>query len=296
MKQFISILALAMALPLGAMAQVGGVTAEISLDQPQYMPDEDIDVTLQIFNRSGQTIEFGKEPAWITFSVQGEANRVGEHLGDVPAGEFSLVTGQMGTKHLNLASFYSFHQTGHYRVVATIKLPQWNQEIATKEITFAIMNGVPMPGVPELSFGVPSPAGSSNSMPEVRKYMLLKSTVQDEPKVYFRLSDSTGARTIRTYPLGRIVSFAQPEAQVDSASNLHLLYQSYARSFSYYVINPDGKLVSRQTHEFTQSRPTLKADSEGRIYVSGGARRYSSSDWPVPTVTNFQTNTNATNQ
>jgi hypothetical protein len=297
MKRLFLLLALLAAIPFELSAQVGGVTAELSVDQQQFMPDEDMNVSLQIMNRSGQTVEFGKDPAWVTFSIQGENNMVAQNMGEVPTGgEFSLISGQMGTKHFNLAPYFSFHQTGHYRVVATIRIPQWNQEITSKPATFSVMNGAPVPNLPDLTFGVPPMAGETNSLPEVRKYVLLKATYLTEPRIYFRLTDATGTKTLRTYPLGRVVSFAQPDAQLDASSNLHLLYQRAAKSFSYFVINPDGRMLVRQTHDFTQSRPTLRVDSEGRIYVAGGVRLYRSDDWPTPAPSSFPTTTNTASQ
>jgi len=174
-----------------------------------------------------------------------------------------------------------------------------NQEIARTLVTFVVMNGVLMPNLPDLTFGMPPVAGQTNAVPEVRKYGVLKADYLNEPVLYFRLTDAAGTKTLRTYPLGRVVSFAQPEEQIDRYSNLHLLYQEGAKSFSYFVISPEGRMLIRQTHDFTASRPTLRADSEGRIYVAGGARRFTTSDWPAPTPPadlNISTNSNVTNQ
>lgn len=299
MKTIILLLAGMVMISVGASAQVSGsVSAELSLDQEQFIPDEDVIVSLQIKNRSGQTIELGKEADWVTFTVQGESDLVVPKIADMPVqGEFSLKSSQAGTKTFNLTPYFGFRQPGHYRVVATVKLAQWKGvEIYSKPINFAIMNGVPLPTLPDIAFGVPLPAGVTNAAPEVRKYCLQKVTYQNEPRLYFRLTDQTGSRTFTVYPIGRMVSFGLPEAQVDSSSNLHVLHQYYAKSFNYCVISPDGKLLVRQTHDYTATRPTLKSDSEGRIYVAGGARRYTLNDYPKPTAPTFESTTNAPNQ
>ena len=60
---------------------------------------------------------------------------------------------------------------------------------------------------------------------------------------------------------------------MDKFSNLHLLYQNWAHSFSYSVYNPDGELITRQIYDYTDARPRLQVDAEGNIAVTGGVRR-----------------------
>jgi hypothetical protein len=81
--------------------------------------------------------------------------------------------------------------------------------------------------------------------------------------------------------LGSLVSFSRPEAQIDKESNLHVLFQTGARSFNYSMVSPDGILRVRQTHDYTGTRPALKIN-DGRIRVSGGMRRSTSTDLPPP--------------
>jgi hypothetical protein len=282
MNRILLLIVLVASLPAMVMAQDGGISVEISLNQNQYLPDEDAILSVDVMNRSGQLVEFGADPNWISFSIQNDDNTIASSTGVVPTeGPFSLLTGQMGTKRFNLTPYFVFRQTGRYKVTATVRVPKWNLEVASKPVTFVVMNGVPMPGVPELTFGVPQ--SGSNSVPEVRRYTLIRSSYQSEPRLYFRLSDESGVRTIRSYMLGLVVTFAKPEVMLDSKCNFHALYQSYARTFSYFVINPEGVMLARQTYEYTQSRPVLRIDSEGRVYVSGGVRRVTSADWPKPT-------------
>jgi hypothetical protein len=39
--------------------------------------------------------------------------------------------------------------------------------------------------------------------------------------------------------------------------------------------------VLRQTYDYTATRPVLRANDEGRIFVAGGARRMTASDIPT---------------
>jgi hypothetical protein len=68
---------------------------------------------------------------------------------------------------------------------------------------------------------------------------------------------------------------------VDKLSNLHVLYQNGATSFSYTVFNPEGELLTRQTFDYAATRPRLHGNDDGSISVVGGVRRVTANDVPV---------------
>jgi hypothetical protein len=47
------------------------------------------------------------------------------------------------------------------------------------------------------------------------------------------------------------------------------------------VVNPAGEVVVRETHDYTTSRPKLRADDAGKIIVWGGVRHPSRDDLPT---------------
>jgi hypothetical protein len=261
-------------------AQVNGVTAELKLDQEQYLPGEDLQLKVRILNRSGQEITLGTENDWVILSITGENNSICSKLGDMPVkGEFSLLSGEVGTRKLNPTPYFDFRQPGRYHITAQVRIPQWQQEITCKPAAFTVANGVPLPNLSDLQFGLPAPAGATNAAPEVRRYSLLKVSYIKELELYFRLTDSVG-RTLRVFPIARMTSFSEPEAQIDRFNNLNVLVQVGARAFSYCVINPEGQWVARQTHVYTATRPHLRIDADGKIFVGGGARSFSQEDFP----------------
>jgi hypothetical protein len=281
MKRIAYLLALLTLAALPARAQFTGVTAELQLSQDQYLPDEDLQLKVRITNRSGQPITFGLDNKWITFDISGENNFVVSKTAEMPvSGEFTLLTGQTGSRSLNPTPYFDFRAPGRYRIGATIKVAQWhNMEIPCKPATFTVANGIPIHNLADLQFGVPAPKGSSNSLPEVRNYSLIKVAYLDQLKLYFRLTDGHG-RTLKVFPLSRMLSFSEPEAQMDRFNNLHVLMQTGARSFTYSIVSPEGVLIGRQTHEYSLSRPVLRVSEDGQIFVGGGQRRFSESDLP----------------
>jgi len=282
MKTFGLLAALAVLAASSSQAQVNGVTAELLLDQNQFISCEDVPLNVRVLNRSGQEITLGTDNDWIAVTITGENNAPCAKLGNMPVrGEFSLQSGEMGTRTLNPAPYFDFQQPGRYRVSARIRLAQWQQEIGCKPVYFNVGSGVALPNLANLQIGLPPAPGAANGAPEVRRYSLLKVSYVKEIKLYFRLTDSAG-KILRVFPLTRMTSFTDPEAQIDRYNNLHVLSQNGARSFAYCVLNPEGQWVTRQTYMYSDTRPILRLDTEGKIFVANGARRISADDFPPP--------------
>jgi hypothetical protein len=280
MKRIVSLLALLVLAVLPARAQFNGVTAEIDLAQNQYLPGEDLQLKVKITNRSGQPVTFGLDNKWISFDVVGENDFVAAKSGEMPVkGEFTLQSGEVGSIALNPSPYFEFRTPGHYRIGATINIAQWKQQIPCKGAAFTVANGLPIHGLAELQFGLPPAPGASNGLPEIRTYSLIKVSYLDQLKLYFRLENSSG-RTLKVFPLSRMLSFSEPEAQMDHFNNLHVLMQTGARGFTYSVISPDGVLLVHQMHQYTLSRPVLRGTDDGRIYVAGGERVFTDYDIP----------------
>jgi hypothetical protein len=269
------LLALLLCAPAGALAQL---RVELSFEQETYLPYEDMYAVVQISNSSGQTLVLGQDNSWLTFSVEpveGGAVKLKKPV-DVQ-GEFTLPTASRARKYVNLAEAYELTRFGRYLVSATVHVPQWGETFSTpKPKPVGIATGVTLW---ETTFGVPTEKGER---PEVRKYQLVQANHLKRLSFYIRITDESGGETIKLFPLGGVVGVTRPEPQVDKWSNLHLFYQDNARTFRYFVVTPDGMLLTRQTWEIGDSRPALSVNSEGRISVTGGVRRVSTSDLPPP--------------
>lgn len=261
-------------------AQTGGVKVELALEQEQFLPGEDLRVAVRITNLSGQTLAMGGEADWLTFQLEALDNYLVPKTSEPSVtGEFSLKTSTTGTKRVNLAPCFNLQRPGRYRVTAQVKIPEWNEEISSGTKTFDITKGTKLQTI---EFGVPAAPNSPNRKPEVRKYILQQAQAK-EMQLYVRLTDESEATTFKVLPIARMMSFSRPEAQLDQFSNLHLLHQTGQKSFNYTMINSDGQMVARQTHDYSgNSRPRLKIQEDGHINVSGGFRRDSPTDLPPP--------------
>jgi hypothetical protein len=264
-------------LPLGiialsAICACAQVTVEVQLEQEQFLPGESLPASVRITNRSGQTLNLGASEDWLTLSIEDSHGLVLPQIGDIPVkGEFVLENSKRAIKHVDLAPAYVLSKPGRYEITATIKIKQWDQQVVSPPRKFDLILGTPLW---EQEFGLPQSAEATNSPPEVRKYILQEANYLSQLRLYLRVTDVAGIKVFRTVPIGLMLSFSRPETQIDKKSNLHLLYQSWAHSFTYTVFNPNGEMLQRETYDFLDSRPHLQTDA-GSISVAGGNRRVS---------------------
>ncbi|MGI8967128.1 MAG: hypothetical protein ACR2H1_13720, partial [Limisphaerales bacterium] len=55
-------------------AQENGLSVELMLVQDNFLPNEEMQIGVRIVNYSGQTLTFGLDNSWLTFSVEGRRN------------------------------------------------------------------------------------------------------------------------------------------------------------------------------------------------------------------------------
>ena len=254
------------------------VKAEVILDQDQFIPGETIPVSVRVVNRSGQVLKLGAEPSWLTFSVEGKEALTVEKTGEVPVlGEFTLESSKMATKTVDITPWFTLSKPGRYSITAMVRIPGWDRVVVSDKKSLQISKGTKLW---EVEFGVPKREGQPQGAPEVRKYALMKSAQLDRTTLFAKVTDISGAVLLKVTPIGSLVSFSDPEKQLDRFSNLHVLWQNGARTYTFATINPEGQLLTRQTYDFEGIRPKLATEENGRIHVIGGERRKSSTDVP----------------
>lgn len=255
------------AFALDASAQV---TVDVSLDQQQFLPGEDLPVTVHVTNRSGQLLHLG-EAGWLTFFIQSKDGSMVIRKSD-PAvtGLFDLGNSEVAIKHVNLAPYFNLQHTGSYRVTATVHIAAWDSDISSAPQSFDVIEGAQLWSQ---SFGVTDPE-MPDQPPRVREYTLVEANyLHNELRLYVQVSDQTDGAILKVRSLGPMISFSQPEAQLDSASKLHVICQSGATAFTYSVVSADGKLVQQEIYDYVNTRPRLSEGSDGSVIVRGGVRR-----------------------
>lgn len=253
------------------------ISMDLSLDQDEFLPNEAIRVTVKISNTSGQELHLGVDPRWLTFSVEADDDVVVVKNQDVPVVEpFDLESSQRAIKHVDLQPYFQLGRPGRYKVTATLRIPQWYLTVNSAPIHFDVIHGG------ELwtqNFGVMVDA---HSAPEPRKYSLIKANfLREQLRLYLQVSSADGSEVFKVAPLGPLVSFSEPEEEVDRFSRLHVLWQTGARSYTYVIVDPDGAIASRDGYDNFGSHPHLSVGSNGDVVVNGGVLRPKVSDLPT---------------
>ena len=272
MKTFSLTLALVVLAAWTARAQV---SVQLATDQDEFLPGESVPLAVKITNASGQLMHFGDDASWLTFNVESADGFIVERNSPVPVtGPFDLESSQMATKYVDIAPYFIISRPGRYQVTATLAVKQWSTEVSSKPKTFDVISGVKLWSQ---DFGVPTAAG----VPEMRRFTLEEANfLREQLRLYVQLSDISESHLYRVFALGPMVSFGQPEQQVDRLSRLHVLWQTGAQTFSYALVGADGTLLQQDTYDNFNSRPHLTVDDSGNVTVTGGTRRAKAGDVP----------------
>jgi len=277
MKKSLLIFGLAWLTVFRASAQI---SVEIVTEQDQFLPSESVPLAVRITNRSGQPLHLGADANWLTFDVESPDGIIVAKSAEVPVvGEFDVASSQVATKHVDLKPYFNLMKPGRYQVVATVRIKDWNVTMASPAKFFDVISGVKLWSQ---DFGMKSAAGATNAAPEMRKYSLVKANyLHSQLQLYVEVSDQAESQVFNVVALGRMVSFNEPEEQLDRLSNLHLLWQSGAHLFTYAVVNPDGGLTKQEIYDYITTRPRLGLNDDGDVSVVGGVRRLNPEELPM---------------
>ena len=256
------------------------VSVEIVMDQEQFLPGEALPVAVRVTNRSGQTLNLG-QGRWLTFTVETRDGAVVKRTGEVPVEEpFTLDSSKRATVRADLEPYFTLRQPGRYKITATVTINEWSRQISSDPKEFDIIQGSKLW---EQEVGLPKAPGATNLVPELRKYTLHEANYLGKHLMLYVQVTGASGKIYRVLPIGQMLSFGQPQAQVDRLSNLHVLYLDGPHTFNYTAVDPDGNVFVRQKYDFdNSSRPQLKVDAEGNFTVAGGTRRITPNDVPPP--------------
>ncbi len=270
---FVLMKALFLSLGLGLVASLASaqVSVGVSLDQDHFLPGESVPVYVHITNRSGQTLHLGDDEVWLSFLVESKDGPVVVKKSDPPVyGPFDLGSSEVATKRVDLGPYFALGRDGRYKVTASVHIRDWNQDLTSAPQDFDVIHGAELWSQ---TFGVPNSSAGS-APPDVRKYTLIEANyLHDQLRLYVQVTDESSANVVKVRAIGPMISFGQPEAQLDPASDLHVLYQDGASTFIYAVVDPKGEVIRQDKYDYVNARPRLRQDGSGNISVYGGVRR-----------------------
>ncbi len=253
------------------------ISVELITNQDIYLPNEALRVGVKISNRSGQPVIFGDDGAWAQFSIMGSDKLPLGKTGDPAPGEiFVLANASQITRWFDLSPHFDLGTPGTFTVSTAVRVKQWGETFTGTVKRFDIVRGVNMAEIP---FGVAS--RQSSGIPEGRKYILQKVRDTREARLYLRVISDDGLKIYNVLPLGVLISLSKPEYQADQHGRFHALFQTGSRYFTYCLASPDGQMIQRHIYEYTQKKPTLGLDENGRTIVKNGVRKPTPDDFPA---------------
>ena len=258
----------------------GQVDVSLEFKKEYYVAHESILAEVKIVNFSGKTLNFGTDKNWLQFTIESRSEFPVEKVGDLDVLEgFEIPNASRAIRRVHLIPAYKIDHPGRYKISAYLNIPELN----TRRVTAPVEIGILSESVIwEREIGVVKDEKDPSAPIEIRRFSLMRAVNENQIDLYVKVTDKFQRYIYGVYSLGNIVSFGEPERQVDRYSNLHVLMQNGARSFRYTIVKPDGKILLRERHDYTRTRPKLIMGKNGLIQVQGGIKKPSYDDIPTP--------------
>ena len=244
----------------------GQIQVALKLHRLQYVAYEPVVATIKITNLAGRAIDLRDENGqrWFGFEVTAGEGQVVAPSGQESEMPLRMEPGQTVTRKINLAPRFAVHELGTYRVRANVFFADLNKFFYSETKVFRVNDAR---AIWQRTVGVPEGTAGGGG---VRTYSLLSNRFPDHTKLYVRVEDKSTGAVYSTLPLGRIIAFDEPQAELDRANRLHVLYCAAPRTWAYSRIGLNGELLARSTFMETKSRPRLQPGPDGAIAVRGG--------------------------
>ena len=245
---------------------VGQIQVDLKLPRLQYIAYEPVVATVTITNLAGRDVDFRDNSAhsWFGFEVTGSETQSVPQISKATTTPLTVAAGQQVTRKINLTPLYAVHDSGTYRVRAHIYLGDLNKYFYSTTRVFEVTDARP---IWQKTVGV---ADEDAEAGNARTYSLMTNRFPDHTSLYVRVENKDSGMVFATYSLGQMIAFDQPQTEFDRSNQLHVLYCSAPRRWSYARVGLNGELVSRASFTEMKSRPRLVHSNDGVIKVAGG--------------------------
>lgn len=260
------LLASAICLLVAAQFADAQIQVELKFKRLQYVAYEPVTATLKITNLAGRDVDLHDlgTQRWFGFEVTGGQQQLLAPAALQSEPPLHIESGKSVTRKIDLGTLYPVHDFGTYHVRAHVFFADLNKFFYSPAKVFQVADARPIwqktVGVPD---GQPGAGGA-------RTYSLLSNRFPDHTSLYVRVEDKNSGTVFRTYSLGRVISFDQPQVEIDRANQLHVLHCTAPRTWAYSHVGLNGELLKQSTFLQVKSQPHLKRVADGLIAVHGG--------------------------
>lgn len=242
------------------------IQVELKFNRLQYVAYEPVTAMLKITNLAGRDVDLhdAGTQRWFGFEVTGGQQQLLAPAGLRSEPPLHVEAGKTVTRKIDLGALYPVHDFGTYHVRANVFFADLDKFFYSPAKVFQVTDARPVwqktVGVPD---GQPGAGGT-------RTYSLLSNRFPDHTSLYVRVEDKNSGTVFSTYSLGRVISFDEPQVELDRANQLHVLHCAAPRTWAYSHVGLNGELLKQSTFLQVKSQPHLRRVADGLVAVHGG--------------------------
>jgi hypothetical protein len=255
------LLGLVLLVPATAQMQV-----DVALKRSLYMVYEPLICNVTITNLSGGTLTLEDTPRekWFGFQIETVDGRplppINPHYQNQTV---EIEAGQRLVRSINITPLYPLSEFGTYRVRAAVYVSQLGKYFVSPQLNIEITEGRQLW---QQTVGVPEGLGQGRA----RTFTILAHRLPRTTMLYLRVEDKEAGVIYCTTQVGRFITFASPDIELDGGNQIHILQNTAPKAFLYSHFDVNGKVLKQQAYQAYDVRPYLVRKPDASVAVVGG--------------------------
>lgn len=257
------------ALPFAAHAQID---VRLDLTRRVYLRGEPIEVTVTIRNLAGHDITLRDTPGnpWFGFEIFREGAPVPPRDAAYRNPPVTILNGDTVSRSVNLLRLYPVNELSSYKLRATVHFHETGKDYSSNQKGLDISEGRK---VFKQTVGVPNPAGGGGG--ELRSMQLLIFQQPKELALYARVEDEATGTILGTFPLGRIISGAEPAVEFSNDNTMYAFHMTGPSVYALSKIGVNGEWLGQTLWHSPRGRAAVRRKPDGTMVVVGATREKS---------------------
>lgn len=253
----------------GLLSAEAQVSVRARVTRKLFLAGENVWVEITMTNLAGReiTLTSMNGTPWLGFDVRttdGERLTARRNSPQVP--DLIMAAGETLTRTISLSNFYPLGDAGDYTARAWVYFADAKDYMYSGNSRFTVAPGRT---IWSQTVGVPL---SESGGGQYRTYELQSLQDTEKISIYALIKDKESNRQISCFTLGSMVKVVNPQAAIDQANQLHVLFMTAPQVLQHTVIRYDGSHISTDKFRVTDRYPRLMRSSTGQVGVSGGVK------------------------
>jgi hypothetical protein len=239
---------------------------DVALKRSLYMVYEPLICNVTLTNLSGGTLTLEDTPRekWFGFQIETVDGRPLPPINpDYHNQPVEIESGQRLTRSINLTPLYPLSEFGTYRLRAAVYSSQMGKYFLSPQLNVEITEGRQLW---QQTVGVPEGLGEGRT----RTFTILAHRLPRTTMLYLRVEDREAGVIYCTTQLGRFITFASPDIELDGGNQIHILQNTAPKAFLYSHFDVNGKVIKQEAYQAYNSKPYLVRKPDASVAVAGG--------------------------